>query len=40
MGSNGVGSDNELVGQEVQINEYKLRVKKVIAEGQYKCEIN
>ncbi|KAB7505493.1 Cyclin-G-associated kinase [Armadillidium nasatum] len=33
LGSNGIGSENELVGQEVQVNEYKLRVKKVIAEG-------
>lgn len=34
LGSNGTTSDNDFVGQEVEINGIKLRIKKQIAEGE------
>lgn len=35
LGANGAASDNDFVGQEVEINGIKLRIKKLIAEGEY-----
>lgn len=33
LGANGAASDSDFVGQEVEINGIKLRIKKLIAEG-------
>lgn len=33
LGANGAASDNDFVGQEVEINGIKLRIRKLIAEG-------